>query len=71
MQTTTLTIKGTHCTACKLLIEDVCKDIPGVASCTVNFQTGETVVRHDESIDWKRFQAEIEELGEYKVESKE
>lgn len=70
MLTTTLIIKGTHCNACKMLIEDVCKDIPGVQICTVNFQTGETVVEHDKNIDWERFRKEVEELGEYKIESK-
>lgn len=64
---TTVTIQGTHCNACKALIEDVCRDIEGVESCTVNFQTGETVVEHDETLDWQVFKKEIESLGEYKV----
>lgn len=60
-------IKGTHCKACKALIEDVCGDIKGVKSCTVNFQTGETVVEHDKDLDWKTFKKEIEALGTYEV----
>lgn len=64
---TIITIKGTHCNACKTLIEDVAKDIKGVQSCNVNFQTGETVVDHDENIDWQEVKKEIEDLGEYKL----
>jgi copper chaperone CopZ len=67
MKTTTITIKGTHCNACKLLIEDVCSEIKGIKSCTVNFQTGETVIVHDETLDWQAFKKEIESLGKYKV----
>lgn len=64
---TTLTIQGTHCKACKMLIEDVCKDMPGVSSCEVNFETGETILDHDESLDWVSFKKEIEGLGTYTV----
>ena len=66
---TTIIIKGTHCNACKMLIEDVCKDIKDVKSCIVNFQTGETLVEHEESIDWQVFKKEIEGLGQYKLEN--
>lgn len=63
---TTITIKGTHCNSCKLLIEDVCKDF-GAQSCNVNYQTGETAIEHDENFDWQEFKKEIEGLGQYKV----
>lgn len=69
MQTTTINIKGTHCNSCKLLIEDVCREIKGAKSCIVNFQTGETVVEHDEGFDWNAFKSEVEALGNYKVET--
>ncbi len=64
---TSITIQGTHCNACKMLIEDVCKDVLGVQACEVNFQTGETIVDHDESLDWNVLTKEIEDLGDYKV----
>ena len=67
MQTTTINIKGTHCNSCKLLIEDVCKEVKGAQSCNVNFQTGDTVVEHDESFDWQAFKKEVEDLGKYTV----
>lgn len=50
-----------------MLIEDVCSEIKGVTSCTVNFQTGETAVEHDESFDWQAFKKEVESLGNYAV----
>lgn len=67
MQTTTIHIKGTHCNSCKLLIEDVCREIKGIQSCTVNFQTGETAVEYDENFDWQTFKKEVEGLGNYTV----
>ena len=65
---TNIIIKGTHCNSCKMLIEDVCKEVEGVSSCEVNFQTGETVVEHNENLDWGKLKKEIESLAEYKVE---
>jgi len=64
---TTITIQGTHCTACKALIEDVCKDTKGTNACAVNFHTGETAIEHDESFDWQAFKKEVEGLGDYTV----
>lgn len=68
---TTLTIKGTHCNSCKALIEDVCTEIPGIKSCTVDFKTGATEIEHEENVDWQKFKTEVELLGEYKIESKQ
>jgi len=68
MQTTTINIKGTHCNSCKLLIEDVCREIKGAKECSVNFETGETKIEHDDSFDWEVFKKEVESLGNYKVE---
>lgn len=39
MKKTTIKIIGTHCEACKALIEDVCKDVKGVKSCSVDYNT--------------------------------
>ena len=64
---TTLTIKGTHCNACKMLIEDVCKDHKEVSSCTVDFMTGKTEIEHNGLLDIEALKKEIEALGEYKV----
>lgn len=64
---TNLTIKGTHCESCKALIEDVCKDIPGVVSCNVDFKTGKTKIEHTGRLDMRIVKKEIESLGDYKV----
>lgn len=64
----TFAIKGTHCNACRVLIEDVSKEILGISSCHVDFKTGATEIEHDENVDWAKFKKEVEALGEYKVE---
>lgn len=68
MKKTTFHIKGTHCASCKALIEDVCSEIPDIKSCTVNFQTGETTIEHEDALDWLSVKREIETLGNYSVE---
>ena len=67
MKTTTVIIKGTHCNACKLLIEDVCSEISGVKSCNVDFQSGKTEIEHNESFNFELFKKEMEGLGPYKI----
>lgn len=64
---TTLTVKGMHCQSCKVLIEDVCSEIVGVKSCTLDFKSGKLVVEHEQGLDMKRVKKEIEGAGEYKV----
>jgi len=64
---TIITIKGTHCNSCKLLIEEVCSEMPGVKSCSVDFKTGKAVIEHDGKLDLKKLKKEIEGLGKYKV----
>lgn len=66
---TKITIQGTHCASCKALIEDICKDVEGVKSCNVNFQTGETEIEYDENLNWQKLKQEIEGLGQYKLKS--
>ena len=68
METTVIKIDGTHCNACKLIIEGVCKDIKGVKSCCVDFQTGKTFIEHDEHFSLDALKQEVEDLGQYKVE---
>lgn len=65
---TKLVIKGTHCPSCKALIEDVCKELEGVKSCSVNYKSGEATIVHDARFDFKKFKKEVESLGKYKVE---
>lgn len=65
--TTNLEIKGMHCGSCKVLIEDVCKDIEGVTSCVVDVQGESAVVEHDSSVDTEKLVTEVSSLGDYKV----
>ena len=64
---TIITIKGTHCNSCKMLIEDICKESEGVKSCSVDFKTGKTTIEHDAKTDLKKIKFEIEKAGYYKV----
>lgn len=64
---TIITIKGTHCKSCKMLIEEACSEMPGIKSCSVDFKTGKTVIEHEGKLDFKKLKKEIESLGEYKV----
>lgn len=65
--TTTLHIQGMHCASCKVLIEDVCQDIPGVTSCIVDSEHGTATIEHDASVNPDALRKEIESLGGYKV----
>lgn len=65
---TTFTIKGTHCTACKALIEDVARENSAVTNITVDFETGKTILEHQENLDWQVLKKEIEGLGDYQVQ---
>ncbi|MEK6809801.1 MAG: heavy metal-associated domain-containing protein [Nanoarchaeota archaeon] len=69
MTKTTLIVKGTHCNACKMLIEEICSEIAGVRSCSVDFKTGKTVIEHEGKLDLQKLKKEIEAVGEYKVEA--
>ena len=64
---TTITIKGTHCNACKALIEDVAKDVQGIQSCTVDFATGKTEIEYESEEALKNFAKEVNELGNYHI----
>lgn len=68
MPTTNFNIVGMHCNSCKMLIEDVVKDVPGVQDCSVYFDSGKASITHDGSVDADRLKKEIESLGTYKVE---
>lgn len=65
MTTTKLAITGMHCASCKALIEDVCAEVPGVRSCTVDFEAGTASVEHDDSCNPDVLVTEIKNLGDY------
>lgn len=68
MPTTNLKITGMHCNSCKMLIEDVCKDVAGVEDCSVDFASGRATVTHDGHTDVGRLKKDIEAIGTYTVE---
>lgn len=68
MKETTVTIAGTHCASCKILIEEVAKEYPCVENAAVDFQTGKTVIEHKDCLDWQALKKEIESLGGYQVQ---
>ena len=57
-----------HCASCKILIEDVASDVPGVQSCTVDPATGNGVIEHDETFDFTALANEIKALDKYAVQ---
>lgn len=64
---TTLSIQGMHCASCKALIEDVCKDIPGITSCVVDVANGTARIEHDASVNPDAIRRVIEGIGSYKT----
>ena len=68
---TIITIRGTHCPACKALIEEVCKEMTGVTSCAVDYQTGRTEIGHGSAFDWTAFKNEVEGLAGYNIQDEQ
>lgn len=64
--TSRFTVNGMHCLSCKKLIEEVCQEIPGVSSCSVDFEDRSAVVEHDESVTVPDLNKKVAELGNYK-----
>ena len=65
---TVLTIKGTHCSSCKMLIEDICSDYPEIKSCNMDLKSGKLTLEHEEGLDLDKLKKEIESLGDYSIE---
>ena len=63
---TTLKIKGMHCNSCKALIEEVCKDVPGIESCSVDLAEEKAILTHKTPADVQKVKKEIEALCRYK-----
>jgi len=60
-------IRGTHCQACKALIEDVCSEIKGVVSCNLDYKTGDLEIEYNSNFNFKKLKEEIAALGNYTV----
>ena len=66
--TTNFLIKGTHCPACKMVLEESISELPGVHSVVINFENGETVLDHDNDFNWGALRMVVEGEGNYRVE---
>ncbi|MBI2572517.1 heavy-metal-associated domain-containing protein [Candidatus Woesearchaeota archaeon] len=67
MTKTTISVQGTHCQSCKMLIEDVLSEISGIKSSSVDFKTGKVVIEYEGKLDTAKVKKEIEAIGKYKV----
>ena len=66
--TTTIAVRGMHCSSCALLIDDTLEELPGVASASTNLRRESTTVEYDPGCTTpEAIVAEIIELG-YKAE---
>jgi len=63
MKKQTIYIKGTHCPACKKLIEKRIISIAGVDSVDVNFTSGETKIIGDKEITKAEIKNVLEGTG--------
>lgn len=68
MQTRIIRVNGMSCEHCKLAVEGVLQDVPGVAQATVNLERGEVVIELTEDVAKERLDAAIDEVG-YDVEA--
>ncbi len=59
-------IKGTHCPACKRLIERRISEVEGVISVNVNFETGDTEIKTNRDISKDEIQQSLEGM-EYQI----
>jgi len=68
MSTTTVSIPGIHCDSCAALIKDVSSDFPSISLVTVDTESKQVTLEHDDVFDRKKWTTEIEGLGDaYKV----
>jgi copper chaperone CopZ len=59
---TTVSIPGIHCPSCAALIKDVSNEFPSIKNITVDVDTKNVTLDHDESFDMQKWSEEIEAL---------
>lgn len=65
---TLVSIPGIHCPSCAALIKDASSEFPSIKSITVDVETKQVTLDHDESFDMKQWTEEIESLDpKYKI----
>jgi copper chaperone CopZ len=60
---TTLNVSGMHCTACRMIIEDVISDIAGAKAITVDHTTGAVSVSYDSNETLEKIKTAIRGEG--------
>ncbi|MBP7005855.1 heavy-metal-associated domain-containing protein [Patescibacteria group bacterium] len=65
--TTTFRVEGMHCASCKYLIEDVCREIPGIQSGVLDFDRKILAIEHASEADLSLVEKEIAKVGDYRV----
>ncbi len=61
-------VKGTHCHACKAMIEDISTDFPEIKHCEIDFKTGLGNLEYEDNFDLNNFKEAVEAAGEYTLE---
>lgn len=56
-------IEGMHCGSCAKLVEMALREIPGVSSAAVGFESGRAVVTHDGSVADEAIGRAVSETG--------
>jgi copper chaperone CopZ len=65
---TIVSIPGIHCASCAALIKDVSSEFPSIKNITVDIDTKNVTLDHDESLNMKKWTVEIEALdSKYKI----
>lgn len=65
---TTVSIPGIHCASCAALIKDVSGEYPSIKQVSVDIDTKNVTLDHDETFDMKKWTEEIEALDpKYKI----
>ena len=64
MSSTKVSIPGIHCEGCSRLIQDVSNDLPGVSAVSVDLESKQVTIDHDDGFDFQLWKKEIESLNE-------
>lgn len=63
-----INLKGMHCASCRVLIEDICSDIPGISVCDVDVEKGMLTLEHDTNESLEKVVADIRNVSTYTIE---
>jgi copper chaperone CopZ len=65
---THVSIPGIHCASCAALIKDVSSEFPSIKNVSVDLETKNVTLDHDDSFDTQKWTEEIEALDpKYKI----